>query len=265
MINKSLEANWRSLWLQQGRASAPEFDGNLFGDNIPSLPPEVMRQVKLRLQDVAGFINDNNEGEFMPFVAKIVNDVMRENNYGTTKLGYAPERYTNYNDTVWWKPTSWFDLETAWAIVSRPPENFALDSRGNRDKELMEYVKEDFQVVLDGMANLHNTRGGFSEGDREFRRYRAGVNAGLRYSSELSSAQVNEGVHTPTWEIILVGNDGHSIEILSEDGLFKGRPVEFTLDPARRRLGADKQKELDRINAMTPEERLLLRGIPISP
>ncbi len=259
MIERSLEANWRSLWTQQGRRAAPEFDWNMFGDNIPSLPPEIMRQVKLRLQDHAGDINDKNPSEFMPFIAKVVQDVMRENDYGATKIGFTASRYSNYNDTVWWKPKSWLDLKPAWGIVSRPPENFALRERhpglGNRDPELMEFVWKDFQDVLNHFAKER----GLGEV------FKAGVNAGLQYDAQLSSAQSNGGVFTPTWRIILVGDDGQRLEILTEDGLYEGRPVPFNLNHAR-----DEKNKADQIRwakniEITGSHRNQADQIPISP
>lgn len=257
MITKSLEANWRSLWTQKGRASAPEFDWNMFGDNVADIPPELMRQVEAGLQVFAGQINENSESEFMPFVAHVVREVMNRNDYGASKIGFSPLRYSNYNDTTW-HPKTWFDLKPEWAVVDRPPENFALDSNQNRDSDLMGFVWKDFQDVLDEIAKLRDDGSVFI----------AGVNAGLQFDSEMSAAQNNGGIYTPTWRIIVVDQTGIRTEALSEDGLYQGRLIPFNLNSAREQFKKenDAQRARNRASGLESKtDRELRQSIPISP
>jgi len=255
MITRSLEANWRSLWTQQGRTSAPEFDWNLFGDNVGDIPPELMRQVEEGLKPFAGQINENSESEFMPFVAHVVRDVMNRNDYGASKIGFSPLRYSNYNDTVIWNPKTWFDLKPEWAVVDRPPENFAVDSHGNRDDELMEFVWKDFQDVLDEMAKLR--------GEGEV--FVAGVNAGLQFDSDLSAAHNNEGIYTPSWRIVIVDRGGVMTEALTMDGLNLGRLLPFNLNHARAEFEKELQRQRERNRETGLTDREEARRIPISP
>ena len=221
------------------------------------IPPELMRQIEQGLTVFAGQINENSEAEFMPFIAQVVREVMDRNDYGASKIGFDPLRYSNYNDTTWY-PKTWFDLKPEWAVVDRPPENFALDSHQNRDNDLMEFVWKDFQDVLDEVAKLKDDGSVFI----------AGVNAGLQFDSEMSAAQNNQGVYTPTWRIIVVDEGGVRTEALSEDGLFQGRLIPFNLNHAREEFKKEQDAERARNREAGLEsqtDRELRQRIPISP
>jgi len=185
-----------------------------------------MAAVERKLELSAGYIDPDDPSAFQPFVSKAVREVMDENGLAASKLGYDANRFSNYHDETW-NPKTWLRSRPTYAVVSRPPELYALDKDGNRDESLMEYFTEDFQTILDHYSN--------ERGDGSV--WTAGVNAALVYSSTASSPNhpKNDGQFTPTWTIKLIQDDGISTENLTADDVYSGDLITLNMNWARER------------------------------
>jgi len=189
---------------------------------------------KLKLK--SGRMDPDNPDAFSPFINDAVNEVMKENGLAPTKIGFSATRYSNYYEWSGW-PNTWpreFSRPT-WAIVQRPPEWYVAQDKdiskgGVVNRDAMVYVEDNFQKILNDYSE--QTWPG------EEPHYKAGVNAGLRYSG-LNTAPDRLG--QPTWEIVLLARNGVDQKILTKQGKWGDVRVLFTLENALKRYREDRQ------------------------
>lgn len=162
------------------------FSGILRPDLAP-YPAEMQEQIFNAVRSRAAFLDPENGKTVRRHVNMAIQEVVREQGWVPSKLGWTETRFTDKRPAV-----------HAWS--QHAPEAFYRDPEGNVDSNVMLQINADFQTHLDRMHR---------EMPRGTPKLIAGENAFLRYNAEQTEITPGRQTH-PNYNIVLmqVDDDG---------------------------------------------------------
>jgi len=258
ILNFVQNRNYLGIGGKKG-AEVPFFNWKPFADEVTDIPDFAVKMVIDKVAVEASRIDPENPSTIDPFIGKAVKETFEQLGLGGSKLEYSPDRYSPEYVTRKWPPSSWvasWDKPT-YATVMYGPETMIAQHPQLKTSEnpyvdvdaVMEYVFEDFQKMLDKESKMR-----WPDDPTHFT---AGKNAATRYSS------VKTGLHGETiYEVVLIHNDGMTIENLTEGGVYAGNNKQFSLEPSIQRYIKDQVKEYDKNVLVTGQQREWLQNNP---
>jgi len=210
-----------------GRANAQGTEISMFNfssrPELASVPAEMEHLVFNDMRSRAGFIDASNDDAFLWHIEQSVIAVAKQHGYVPSDIGYSQNKFPGIGaDDV-------FPVQSTYAFSKFAPSAFARykTAQGNRDFELEDAMREDFQLILNQFNDAQKGTG--------IRRLVAGVNAAVEYLPFQDAIDKETDQIIPSYRIVIINDDGTPAPLTS-DMYIEGDRLAINFESTRARI-----------------------------